>query len=199
MATDNFNRANESPVLLAPWRMGSTQADSAWQLFSNQAIPAVASFVAWTYYDSTWTGDHYSQGTIGGPAIGSLFIGVGVRMQSTGERGYVLWDSAGTYKLERDDAGTFTTLISTIANSPSGGDVLKLQAVGSTLTAWVNGSIVGTVTDTTYSTGAPGMVGYGNSAQVTLDDWEGVDVGAGGGGGSGAAFRRGSMPLFGVS
>jgi len=197
MATDSFNRANES-TLAAPWRMGSSAADSVFQLASSQANPQVnGATKAWAYYDSTWTGDHYSQGTVGGPQLGFQYIGVGVRMQSTGESGYIFWASAGSYLLQRDDAGTLTTLVSTIANSPSGGDVLKLQAVGSTLTAWVNGSIVASVSDTTYSTGAPGMVGYGANAVVTIDDWEGVDVGGGGGGG--AAFRRGSLPMLGVS
>jgi len=134
---------------------------------------------------------------VGGPSIGSLYIGVGVRMQSTGASGYIFWANAGSYLVQRTDAGTITTLISTIANSPNGGDILKLQAVGSTLTAWINSSIVASFSDTTYSTGSPGIVGYGFGGNVTLDDWEGVDVGGGGAGG--AAFRRGSLPLFGVS
>lgn len=53
--------------------------------------------------------------------------------------------------------GTTRTQIGTVNIGCSNGDTLKLRAVGTTITAYVNGVQVDSVTDATYSTGQPGV------------------------------------------
>lgn len=57
------------------------------------------------------------------------------------------------------------------------GDVVKLRVEGSTLSAWVNGALVSSGTDSTYSSGQPGMWGEWNNIRgTTLDNFIADDL-----------------------
>ena len=65
--------------------------------------------------------------------------------------GVVRWNGA---------LGDFTPLTPLLFGSQYGvteGDVVKASIVGNVITAYINGAVVWTVTDSTYSTGSPGM------------------------------------------
>jgi len=51
---------------------------------------------------------------------------------------------------------------------------MKISAVGTTITCFKNGVVIGTVTDAFLKSGSPGAGVYGN--RVTIDDWEGGAV-----------------------
>lgn len=53
--------------------------------------------------------------------------------------------------------GTTKVVVGSVNITPVNGDTLKLRVVGSTITAYVNGSLVDTITDSTYTTGQPGI------------------------------------------
>ena len=69
--------------------------------------------------------------------------------------------------------------LDTVSESVTTGDVLYAQTVAGTITAKKNGvTIVGlTATDTTYTSGRPGMFSYTENANgVTMDDWIGASI-----------------------
>jgi hypothetical protein len=75
--------------------------------------------------------------------------------------------------ISRADSGSYSTLASAsqvIAN----GDVIKLEAVGSTLNLYLNGVLKVTTTDTDFATGRPGFEIY--NTDVALDDWGGGEL-----------------------
>lgn len=120
----------------------------------------------------TWAANHYAQGTVvnsfGGAISGSPEVEVHVRraMSAHSATGYefnmalsgatngyvtiVRWNGA---------LGDFTTLDQHTGSQYKAvtGDVLKLTAVGTTITAYVNGVQVAQATDATFASGTPGM------------------------------------------
>ena len=49
------------------------------------------------------------------------------------------------------------------------GDVVRAKIVGNTITAYINGVQMGTATDSTYSSGAPGIGFYGKTVANATD------------------------------
>lgn len=92
-----------------------------------------------------------------------------VRMQTT-QSGYcVKYQSSTELRITKFTSGTEETL-GTVSSSLSTGDTMSISAVGSTLTAWKNETpLTPTVTDSSYSTGNPGV--YIWSDVVRLDDF----------------------------
>jgi hypothetical protein len=61
------------------------------------------------------------------------------------------------------------------------GDTLGLGISGTTLTAYKNGSSIGTVNDTTYTGGQPGLAyEFGGSNGTLVSSWTGTDAAGGG-------------------
>lgn len=81
-----------------------------------------------------------------------------------------------------------STLGADISYTPSINDVWKIDIVGSTITVYVNGSSVGTRTDSAYASGSAGVITYGDNVG-NMDNWEGGNVGGGGGGGGGCVGK----------
>jgi hypothetical protein len=173
--TDNFNRANQNP-LSTPWATAGT-ATNPMQISSN-AISGTVNLArnASYYVGGTFTATQGSKLTVSGPGIGP-----GVRIQGGSQQGlygYILRGSISTdptglgYLLLTKYAPT-TSVINSTPNTVVANDILELRASGSTLTAYKNGSIISalTTTDTTYSTGYPGIYSWPNT--VTGDNWEG--------------------------
>jgi hypothetical protein len=97
-----------------------------------------------------------------------------VRIQTSGgtiNPGYAIETGEGIEVL--DSSGNFVALSSggTISGTDTVGEVLKLCANGSTLTAYRNGTLIGTGTDTTYATGYVGIGTRYNDTAITY--WSG--------------------------
>ena len=116
--------------------------------------------------------------------------GVGVRLSGSGATfcGYalVVKDSATGYsRLVKFTNGVASILGSTGTTPTALNDVYKLQIVGGVLTAYKNGSVFtevgtsGSYTDTTYTTGKAGVVGYGTYNDTLADEFAGGDVSSG--------------------
>jgi len=65
--------------------------------------------------------------------------------------------------------GSFTLLDSTAGPGLHNGDVVKATAVGSTLTTYINGTAIFSVTDSTYTGGSPGIGFYNQNGTVSND------------------------------
>jgi hypothetical protein len=175
-ATDTFDRANSDPMStsmsdgVSVWTSGPG-ALTDMKILSNQSTASSGSAGAIVSTPASWSANHYSQIVVGATIPG---CGVYVRMQSTTSgSGYLLYVASIT-KLQifkATDTGTmgFTQLgaditVSTIVN----GDTIKFSASGTTLEAFINGASQGTRTDSTYSTGSPGIFSQDGGAGTGL-------------------------------
>ncbi len=170
-ATDNFNRAN-SLSLGANWTVTSPMNGGG--ILSNQAAErnGVIALAAWNA--DTFASDHYAQ------AIVVLGGSEGPAVCVSGTNGYVAyWAGAGSSSLViyRYDSGV-PTLIANAGPLAIAGNLVRIERVGSGLTVKVGGTTLLTATDSTYMTGAAGLLL--ELAVGVADDWEGGNMPSGG-------------------
>lgn len=111
----------------------------------------------------TFNANHYAQATIhlaGGYSSGhevELYVRMNISAHSV--TGYEFYQGNGNQVeiVRWNGALDDFTVIATANHSPTDGDVMRLEASGSTITAYINGSQVMQVTDTTWATGHAGM------------------------------------------
>jgi hypothetical protein len=109
-------------------------------------------------------------------------MGPAVRLDSNGD-GYGIVCAGGLVRSYRLDAGAVTTLGSTFPTTATA-DTVKIDAAGTTIERFHNGSSTGSNTDSTHSSGQVGLwtngAGAGNGC--LLDDMVYTDPSGGGGG-----------------
>lgn len=164
--SDNFNRAdgavgaNYTTVAGTPLVTSNTYGGST----ANNSC----------YYNGdTPNADCYAQAKFNLPSGGSEVLAIGVRLDTASFNGYyVQYQFGGGTQIIRIDAGAPTTL-ATLASDPTTGQVVRLEAQGSTLRVYYNGSLIGSTTDGTYSTANRTFLVQTNSGQAgSLDDFE---------------------------
>ncbi len=126
---------------------------------------------------STFGGDQFAQANLPNSSGGKYGPVIAVRLSNS--KGYFLWygNSPNTISIWRMDSATsWTQLKNSGTLAISATDLWKIQAVGSTISAYQNGNLVAQVTDTRYTAGSPGVWLYYASNQIT--NWSGGDVSA---------------------
>ncbi len=196
-ASDDFNRDNETP-LGGNWTQQIAAGDATFNLTGNAVYSQGGANATSNYWNADAFGnDQYSQATA--QVDGAYYIAVMTRMQVGAQSGYYFMAAAGTYVIGFIVAGSATGL-ATCSGTPTDGDVMKLSSVGNVHTAKVNGSdpggvpCAGTDGSNTFTSGQPGIYGYGGGGTVSLDDWSADNIAGGGGGGS----VCGGLSLLGV-
>jgi hypothetical protein len=145
-------------------------------VYSNTA--ATDTMAQWTA--ASFNNNQFSELTITAVTSGG-YIGVAVRTQNGAQSGYGAYCDSSEINIIEWNAGTPTEHYS--GSSCSVNDDLRLEISGTTITLKINNSTVTTVTDSTYSSGRPGLVGNNNSTGTRGDTWNAGSVSAGGGGG----------------
>ena len=172
--SDNFSRANGG---LGPnWT--TVSGTTAPQIVNNTAQPGSGGTLNSAYWSANTFGSNQFAAASFPNSSGSNF-GPGVAVRLSNSKGYFLWygNSASTVSIWRmDSASSWTQLKASAKLTVAATDVWQLQAVGSTLTGYQNGKQVVTTTDTSYTTGAPGIWMYYAANQIT--NWSGGDVAA---------------------
>lgn len=174
VASDNFTRA-DSGTLGANWT--ATQGGGL-QILNNTAAGQGTAAV----FDSVWTANafannQYAKATVVRDAFGD-YLGVTVRITgaNTTENGYMFFVSVGQFADEthiyRIDNGVSTSLY-TDSTHVSDGDVIEIRAAGSTIGAYIKGTLLYSVPDSTYSSGSAGLTAY-SSGSTTF--WEGGNL-----------------------
>lgn len=199
IATDTFTRADGT--LGSDWTRLVPGSTSTPQVFSN----AVTGSQITPYPCAVWSGagtfsnDQYAQCTIGGMANQTDPYRVGVLLRAStaidASRTYyqctlsIMSTSGGssnTVRISVVASNTLTELANQTNVTWTNGDTFLADVVGTTITVYRNGTQVLQTTDSTYSTGKPGLVaaaGFQNGIG-TLDNWEGGSVTT-----SGSLFR----------
>lgn len=175
--TDDFNRAN-STSLGSSWdEVGGTGLS----INTNRIIRDTAS--GWARY----VGDHVRSDNYAFCTyvyitdVASNLAGPACRFVSDATTCYYIdqipGPSGGAHRRMKVVAGTTTQLAQ---NSPYGtnNDVLKIEAYGSSISSYVNGTLVATSTDTAITTGVRSglRLAANGTGRIALDDWEGGDI-----------------------
>jgi hypothetical protein len=168
--TDDFNRADSSN-LGAGW----VEVSGDWSIVSNQLSPGAAGgTIILRAATTAATDDNYSQVAITSATVASQ--GVWCRGDATIANGY-LWRNNGTqWDLFAVVGGSFT-VIATYAAAAANGDVMKVQAVGTAIKAFVNGVQRASVTDTSVAAGKNLGIRSESVSGVRYDNFSGGDVG----------------------
>jgi hypothetical protein len=171
--TDAFTRADGG--LGTSW----TTIINALTISSNAATDTTTDAYHGAFYNAAvFNPDQWAQVTI--PVTTNPYMGPGVRMSSTGGgQGYMALVDPGTSSLfiQKFSGGAYVSDVAACTGvSFSAGDRLLLKAVGTTLTALINGNSVScSGPDATYSSGQPGMGTFSNgpagASNRTMDDW----------------------------
>lgn len=172
VAADNFNRANGALAGANGWLATS---DGSMNVAADEAsgVPAA---IAGNYRTDTYTGDQYSQATVGSvTGVSGDFIGLTLRHNpvSNAEYAFLYFDNAGTPECDiyfRLAAGAYTQIASAPVGALATGAVLTAIAIGGQLIFEVNGVTVLSVPDSQIAGGVPGLTSFGT---VTLDNWQG--------------------------
>jgi hypothetical protein len=169
---DTFDRSNGG--LGSNWT--TVTGESAPQIASNQVAGNTGAYQMAFYSALALQPDQFAQAIapVGG-ADGSHTFGLLVR--ASGNRSYVLDFFNGTAYILRRTGGTNTTLTS-VSSTPAAGSLIRFEMNGTTLTAYVNGAVIATTTDSTYATGQPGLEVFGSGGLAALDNWSGGDISA---------------------
>ncbi|GGW98520.1 hypothetical protein [Streptomyces chartreusis] len=170
--TDDFNRANSSD-LGAGW----VEVSGEWSIDTNRLSPGAAGgTIILRAAGAMDSNDHYAQMTIA--ATTSVSQGVWCRGNSNISSGYLFRNDGSTWDLFSVIGGSFS-VIGTYAAAAAPGDVAKVQAVGSTITAYVNGVQRISVTDTGVTTGTSVGIRSESASAIRYDDFAAADVVAG--------------------
>lgn len=142
---------------------------------SNELEASNSGSDSWATYAGTFSDDQYAQCVASSTIVDGTFIGLIVRGNTSGTKTYYAfnWDSDSAF-FYKYVAGVYTSL-ATPSSYPVAGDTVKLQIVGTTLTAYINGVSVASVTDASIASGNPGVTGY-NTAGTRLDTWSAASV-----------------------
>jgi S-formylglutathione hydrolase FrmB len=168
--TDDFNRANGG--LGTNW----TAATDGGLSISSQAVLGSSATAGDIRTGETYAGDQSSQVEVTATQLsGGQWMGPAVRMQNGGQNQYLgiyFWNSGSQQlRLYKRSAGTWIQLGSSYNCGPlAAGTQLQVTAVGSTISFLQNGVARISVTDSSITGGAPGIMTFGTA---TADNWVG--------------------------
>ena len=178
IATDNFNRANGS---LGPaW---TATSDGAMSIVSQQVTGIAGQNSGEIRTAESYPSDQFSQLTVSAtPLSGGGWVAAAVRMQASGQSVYAglyFWNyGSPELMLFKRTGGAWAQLGAYNSGVLAAGTLVQVAAVGSTISVLQNGVTRITVTDSTLTGGAPGIMASGNG---DLDTWSGGSAGSGGG------------------
>jgi hypothetical protein len=160
-ATDTFTGSNNDPINTSNW----TTLLGSFVVFGNRAIGQV-SVDSLAFWDAdTFADDQYAQVTY--TQNYGYYAGPVVRAAAT--RGY--WarvESSTSITLYRIDNSSSFNLLQTIGSlTIANGDVIRIEAEGTTIRVYQNGTQRGTdEVDATYSSGSAGIASYTDAAYL---------------------------------
>jgi hypothetical protein len=170
--TDDFNRADSS-TLGAGW----VEVSGDWSIVSSRlSAGAAGGTIILRAAGAMASSDHYAQVTIATTA--AVSHGVWCRGNANISQGYLWRNDGSSWNLFAVVGGSFTS-IGSFAGAAVNGDVAKVQAVGSTITAYVNGVQRVSVVDTNVPTGTSVGLRSESAGALRFDDFAAADIVAG--------------------
>lgn len=177
--SDTFSRYDSHANIGAPWVTVLGEPT----LNTNRVIAYSSGVDNAAFYNTANFGnDHSSECVV---VAGSDYSSLGPAVRMSGPLGsactyykYAIDNFGRVQVWRRTSDGTYTQLGSDYNSGLTTGSTvtLKLSAVGSTITGYVNGVERHSVTDTTLPTGKPGFAIFYNGSTGSLDDWVGANA-----------------------
>jgi hypothetical protein len=169
--TDSFSRPNGS--LGANWTPWSWSGSAALSITSDAAAAtnSISSGAYWSADSFGATQFSFSCVTVL-PSSGQ-WAGVTVRQSGIGDNGYLAIWFGGTFYIFIENGSPSPPILTSGSGSLNAGDTMCLAASGTTITLYHNGVQVLRGTDSTWSSGSPGLAAYGASSATT--PWIGGD------------------------
>lgn len=170
--TFNFDQTDEDPFVDANWETFLTNPG---KIVSNAWAPNGAnSGVRWKESVTNFGDDQYSQAAIQTDGLGQSVVMV--RMDTSGN-GYGVLVSSTVLSIRSYASGSPTVLASQSGLTIIAGDVIKIVVEGTSIRAYQNDVERVSTTDSTYTTGQPGIFSQRAEAGTNpeLDNWEGSD------------------------
>lgn len=184
--TDSFNGTNGNTLTTynANWALWGTAQ------FNNCRIegsPGVGdnNACADTRNGQTWTNDQWAELQVDPTSLpgNTFYVCVRTTSPSNNADGYCAGMNSGNfngnYRIVRFTNGTDTSLVAS-TQAVATGDVVNFQVQGTTLTLRVNGTVLLTTTDITYSTGSPGLHFFTGNANRLGGSWRAGSLTRGG-------------------
>ena len=167
--SDNFDRP-DSTNLGSNW----VEVSGDWSIVSNQLSPgASGSTVVLRAAVTATTNDNFAQATIA--ATTAVSQGVWCRGNNDITSGYLLRNNGTQWDLFSVVGGTFTS-IGTYVAAVAAGDVIKVQASGSTIQGFVNGVQRISVTNTAVTSGVNSGIRCQSTSSLRWDNFSSGDV-----------------------
>jgi hypothetical protein len=179
VVSDNFDRSDRNPIT-PNWSSDAT--DNAMAIVSHQAVGSGGTSGA--FWNADVIGDdQFSEAEIAVHPSSSFWLGVTVRAAADGTQ-YLLiaFNNGGTDSwmlFKRAGTGSFVQIGSTVLTAIVVGQVMRLEAEATTVTAKIGGTPIITQTDSDIAGGAPGISAAMPSTDPVngaLDNWSGGDV-----------------------
>jgi predicted acyltransferase (DUF342 family) len=175
IVTDNFNRAN------GPLGPNWTNITDGGLAISSDAVVGTSTGVSGDIRTGeAYSSNHYSQVQVTSTQLtGVQWIGPAVRLQNSGLSGYVgiyYWNNGNPELMlyKRSGESSWTQLGRAYScGALAAGTQLELAAAGSTISFLENGVARITVTDTSFTGGAPGIISAGTGS---VGNWSGGDI-----------------------
>jgi len=165
---DSFDRANASP---AGGNWITLPGFAAVAVASNQLRAAAAVGEAVAYYNTSLPADQYCQFRI--VTNNPNALGVMCRINPATGDGYLLAIISSALQWYKRVGNSWLNITTNITRTNSVGDVVRLEVRGTTLTALVNGAVVGSITDGSITaTGYAGVYDDYQTVNGVLDDFE---------------------------
>jgi len=172
---DNFQRAN-GPIGSNWAGTGAGNVSILNNTLDCSTSPSSQLSVYWSA--NTNGAAQFSQVTVGA-SVSTTTFGPAVRVLPGGSRYRFVWWSGSYYLQYMPGTSNGTNLQIVSASAPSVGTVLTLSVSGTTLNAYVNGALTLTASDSSLSSGQPGVdVGFGMPVGNATSGWVGGDLGA---------------------
>jgi len=187
MATDDFNRGDESLDASASW----IERKGDWEVINSEAgMPTTSANQSVAKFDNAGlsSADYYVQAFVIPPTSSDAsFSGIVARQadySTDGSDGYFGWlrASVNIAYLYKVVSGSFTLLDSGAVTIDSGGHTVYLEVDGTSITQKVDGTTYASATDSSISAKGNGGLSLNNaSTTYRWDDYEQGDLGAVGG------------------
>ncbi len=176
--TDTFTGADGTP--LSSYNANWVVPTGVFRIQSNAVQPQnsfAISVAGWT--GDTFANNQYSEVTVG-PAIASgTYVGPAVRVNTSNGDSYVLLADGGNLVIQRQ--GTSPVQLSGDTTAIAAGDVMRLEIIGTALTAYKNGVLVSGIstTDSNFTSGVAGIAGHHDGGSY-IETWTAGDISASG-------------------
>lgn len=171
-ASDSGTRPNASTWGPAWLQMSSGFTCTSPAAITSNAFTTSGAAINCVYVAQTPGPDQFSKATIGAVDASGLTVTVRGSTSANTYNDYLCTSNAGQ-TLRKRVAGTFTNL-ATNATNCAANDVIELRAIGTSYFAYRNGVLSMTATDSSVTSGYPGMVSAASTD--TLTNWSGGNV-----------------------